>query len=404
MSSKISDIVTRVQNYSNTISQSRFDSTDIIQYTNDYVAKMQRKHNLPWTKTTTPLYVFPNVFNYAVPDDFKNFVAPQLPLTGQQRDTTYYHYTTQPEFARKSFSQNGLAMDFDFTTKLLLVNYSDSCQRELLANPCDAVDDNGHWIASGDASNLQTDSSYFRYGNGSLQFDITNATGISLISNTTVNPTDITAYKNGSYPFLSVYIPVANPTIQYELQWGSSSSDYFPLVFSEQFTKQPFSVGWNLLGGNWFDLTPIGTPDLNNMTYLGVKILNAVTASVYRINGFFFRKWVEQTLPYYSSFNFQSNGSLIPDKNKATALDDVLLGDNEYIDMAVFFNVMSVAKWKFQDSDLLSLAKADFDEAMQDLMIRYPDLQPMIQTEYFNTQYLDDYDNSSSSGSYWSRW
>lgn len=369
----ISDIFNKIQRYADNIS-GRFDINDVLDYTNDFVKQMRRDHKLPWTKVQTPFYVYPDVIEYQVPNDFDDLIKPQKNYPAN--DDTYFKYTTQPELARNTGQWNKIATDFRGNTKFLAIRYPSTGKITTIDNFSTV----GSWVRTGSSATVSLDTANYILGTGSIALKLNDTTDVG-IENAAYPALDMTDLQfNGTF-FCWLYIP-ALPLTSLTVYWGQSSGNAWQKTSTTQYNGAPFQVGWNMIGMPWERvLSFVGSPTTGAVDYFRLFLDNPQVGT-YKFNGFQFKTFEQLNLPYYSIYNFTSAAGV--NKEFATAQDDIVLGEIEYLSMAEQYVLMQIAKYQVKDADLAGLAKTDYDMAYLKLRAQYPDLTPRIQTNYYD--------------------
>src|SRR3990167_9452594 len=337
----VSDFISRVRNYINSNTQGRVEDSDIQDYINEWFRFSRTRYLLPWSERTTELKVFPGIFSYASPSDFVTAKPPQRQISASQNDDTAFHSTTQKEFARNRFLANYFDVTWERDTKYLQIRYTNTLG-EQVGHTLDSVDDNGTWAVAGDGSSLVADSGIFREGSASLRFDVTNSSNSVTLTNSDMTAIDLSAstssvtnpdFKNNSYVFFWVYLPVTGVT-SIAIKWGSGSGDYYTNSATANYDGSALRVGWNLIGVAW-PTTDTGTPDDEAINYLQVTLTGATTGNGYRVDHISFKKWVNLDLHYYSNQLCTNTGGTYQESISASS--DVIIGDLDFIEGAVYF-------------------------------------------------------------------
>lgn len=384
----VSDFTNRVRNYINSNTQGRVEDSDIRDYINEWFRFTRTRYLLPWSERTTELMVFPGVFNYAAPSDFVTAKPPQRQISADINDDTAFHSTTQKEFARNRFSTNFFDVTWERETKYLQVRYIQTVG-EQIAHTMDTVTDNGTWAVGGDGSGLVSDTGIFREGSASLRFNVTNSsksTTLTISDMTAINLSASTStvtnpdFKNNSYVFFWVYLPVTGMTSA-AIRWGSSSSDYYSASATTNYDGSAFRVGWNLIGVAW-PTSDTGTPDDTAINYLLVTLTGAATGNGYRVDHITFKKWVNLDLHYYSNQLAKNNaGTYI---ESVSANDDEILGDLDFIEGAIYFVGKSCAEYKLSDATMRAIFEPKLQYALRQLDRRYPSQEFKVSSSYIN--------------------
>lgn len=380
MSLIVSDAIARGQTIINSIDAARVEDSDWIQFFNNWLRYSRQNYNLPWARKVTPIKLFPGVIEYALPSDFAHVIAPQVPYP--EDDTNNFLYTSETELAQNLTSRNTLSLAFKDGTQYLLCRKKNETVGESIIHDCESVTSNGTWVGSGTATNVRVDNDIFRYGSGSIAFDCSGS-GTATLSNSTLTAVDLSDFEDKSYGFLQFFIPSGVSPTSITLKWGTDSSNYWSKTVTVQQNGAAFIADdWNLCSFQWFDATEVGTPSSSSIGYVEVECAGATAASLYRIDQISFKKFSLEDFNYYSSYLVQSSGGTR--KESITLVDDVFLGVTEFEDCSIFYAASMIGTFILKDSDLASAARSEFERAFNALKIKYPDLSPSVQTEYYS--------------------
>lgn len=144
----------------------------------------------------------------------------------------------------------------------------------------DYLNTDGNWLADttgSDAVNL-TDNNYeFKFGSGSLQFDVDVSQTVNnkaTIYTSGINSTDLTRYKDSGGFLFEIYIPDASEVSSINLFWGSDNTadpstkaNYFSETVTSDINGDDFINGWNTVLVDWRDATEVGSPDVTDIGY-----------------------------------------------------------------------------------------------------------------------------------------
>lgn len=177
-------------------------------------------------------------------------------------------------------------------------------------DPFDAANSNGLWVAGNDASGLYSEPLNYVEGNGSLGMNLSGATGIGSILNTTASITDLSRFLYEDASFLFIWIPsgTSSRITSIDLLRGESASAYRHVTVSTKGDGTAFTDGWNFLVLSWISGSSFGSPTNLLNTYRKLTInYTAGTA----INGFLVDNWTDDLgsqyeMEYYSECLFRS--------------------------------------------------------------------------------------------------
>lgn len=258
------------------------------------------------TKRITPLLtpVYYQVFDYALPDDVKgNKIIDLIPLQQKnKRDIVYGTYNQNFDVYKFSSPRDQMTVISDTGNKYLRINYNNKSLSTVL-DQVTGISANGLWVASGTASNLMVNNQVTNSALPTVSFDAT--IGTAIITNSTLNPQDLSNHFNQGCTFFTLYFPDASAFTSVKIKIGSSSSDYYVSNdLTTQFNNFAVKNGYNQFGVSFADMTKVGNPDLTKVNY--VEILPVFSADVCGVSfcqiqnslGFLFE------LEYYSKFLF----------------------------------------------------------------------------------------------------
>lgn len=262
------------------------------------------------TKRIVPLgaQLFEQVYDYPLPVDVKGNkivdIAPQVDRRLSDQFSQTYNEAFDVNKARNGFP----LFTVNFNTAVKTVRISKNLVVPIIINNADQINDNGTWTVGGDATNLTQDNINFVVSSSSLRFDITGATGISFLENSTMAAVDLTRDLNQGVEFDWIYASDPTNLTSVELRWGSSSGDYWTNTVTTSWVQTFFETGWNQLGFPWEGATVVGSPDVTNVQYLRITFNTTVGIPIYnmRINGFSSRLGSIYNIEYYSKYIFRS--------------------------------------------------------------------------------------------------
>lgn len=136
----------------------------------------------------------------------------------------------------------------------------------------------GTWEAdtvNTDATNVAVDVNEYVEGGASLSFDIDvsqSGNNYATVSNSTLNTIDLTANSDIGSWILEVFIPDALTISSYTLYWGSDSSNYWSVTKTTDIDGSALADGWNTLKFDWENATQTGTPDVEAVEYIAIRV------------------------------------------------------------------------------------------------------------------------------------
>lgn len=253
--------------------------------------------------------IFNSVYDYALPNDLKGTkvidIRPQANRTLLDRYVQGYNqdfdvaksYTLQPNFTINY--ANGIKT-IRIDNNLLPIG--------AVLNQANTISGDGLWTTGGNANNLTQDNLNFVVGASSLSFNISASGSTAFLVNSTNPPLNLSNQINQSNIFFYTYLPTGSDFTSIEIQWGSSSSNYWTQTMTGTQEGTVFQNGWNLIDAEWKTATQVGSPDVTNITYL--KVIwnyNGTQQTAVRLNGIDSQLGAISQIEYYSKFIFRDS-------------------------------------------------------------------------------------------------
>jgi len=293
--------------------------TDINAFVNESVRVTNGRLDMRPTRRKAALdpNLFTNVYRYAVPADLKKERIFDIePQVNTEQGPRYYMVNSE-EFSRLRDRSDGMiAVDEYNGSRTLLISATVNNKSFLISNLDTLTSGGGTWELFGDAENLTSDSDNFVEGNGSINWDISAAGGVTAgIKNTDLNSFDLDdEYLGGDgVAFVWAYLNSATNVTNFILHLGSSESAYHSKTVTSAHNSTAFAAGWNLLKFDLTSLTDTGVPDDDAITYAAIymtKTAGKVSETDYRFDQLILRKGKHQNLKYYGSYPWQNTSSV----------------------------------------------------------------------------------------------
>ncbi len=251
--------------------------------------------------------IFSQVYDYTLPVDLKGTkiidIRPQANRT--YRDLYFNGYNQAFSIGKTYTYQPNFTVQLNTGLKTIRID-NNLITNGVQLNQADTVTGDGLWVASGNASNLGQNNLQFVVGASALQFDISTGPGAAVLTNSTINPLNLSGQNNQAQIFFYTYLPVASNFTSIEIKWGSSASDYWTQTLYATNVGTAFGNGWNLLQANWETATAVGNPDNTNVGYLQVvwNYTGAAQEGVL-LNSIYSRLGVISEIEYYSKYLYQ---------------------------------------------------------------------------------------------------
>lgn len=241
---------------------------------NDALNDLRTEFDVPTAEYVVQMPFFSRQYQYPWQSGMKDILA--IRDNYNIPDQTEFSRVDENIFWRGTDPRNTFSDHNEGTVKYLLANLKNPTLGQTMVNDCTAYNSNGTWVANtatSDAANVRTDNLYFRYGSGSVAFDIIvgqSVNNYAEIYNSTMRPVDLSgsAYKNIAELFGDIYLPSFAGFTSFTFRWGSDASNYYEVTVTTQAALQSFMAGWNILGFDWTLATTVGTPVNSAIDYL----------------------------------------------------------------------------------------------------------------------------------------
>ena len=271
------------------------------------------------TKRSTSLALFRDVYDYASPADLKGNkvidIRPQVNRTTADSFSQNYSEAFDEEKSATNYPKFQVA--FESGTKYIRITKPSLKKGTLLDGMTSVL----KWAAGGDVTDMTEDTTYYKYGNKSIVFDLDGSGTSGYIENTSVGSIDLSEHEDKSSIFVWVYIPDKSIITKFDLRWGKSASVRWNKTVTEP-AYGSFINGWNLLKFDWNGATKTGSPDSSDIDFLRLTITYDGTADTdFRVDE------IRSTLPeinemvYYSKYLF-SDGTTGSFKETISTNDD----------------------------------------------------------------------------------
>ena len=325
--------------------------------------------------------IFNSVYDYALPIDVKGTKIIDIrPQVNRQK------YENPSQAFSKNFDLGktypGMQFNVDFNSSIKTIRLKDSfLPQGAEINQCDAVQGNGLWSASGNASNLKTDNVNYASGSGSLSFDLSAAGSQGILSNSTMSSQDLTTYLNQGTFFLWAYLPTGADFSSITLRIGSSNTKYYEISTSVTQQNTIFENGWNLLSFNWLGATVVGVPDITKINYCAVLYnYNGNAQTAVRLDSITLSLGTIFDIVYYSKYMFR-DASTNAFQEKVTDDSNLINLDTESFDL-IFNQLCLIVAQQQQGFSALQFDASYFAKAYEDAKTKY---KSVYKSEYQKT-------------------
>lgn len=257
---------------------------------------------------STPFY--DNVNDYAIATDYKGMLDIR-PTANRNTQPGLSHYSqTTPRQFNERLTPDSFSIRWNNMIRTLRAQVLPSCSVAML-DSFDGASANGLWVASVDAGALYTEPLNYVQGNGSLGINLSGATGVGKITNTTVPAAlDLSALLNEDASPIFLWIPVGTSSRFSSVTFvrGDSASAYRSVTVTARADGSAFADGWNLLLPTWSLGTNTGSPTNTSNQYRVITINYTVGAA---INGVLLDNWTNSLgtlyeMEYYSDCLFRT--------------------------------------------------------------------------------------------------
>jgi len=357
---------------------------------------LKRTIRPPWNLKKGSLKVFSGVLEYPVASDHD-----ELAFLDDPKNPSYYsdrprfRYTSLKEFYENPDDRNDLAEIWDEGTKYLGVRYNpiDGDQAVRL----DDAEDDDYWTGSGDAGTPVEDTTFYKFGNGSIRVPITSSTGTATIKNTLLTAYSDSEYKK-KYHFKWVYLDAVPTSITLRLH--IDASNYLETSgITTQFNGQSLKAdSWNLVAQDLNTATETGTVSTtSSFAYEECDLVGASTGTYY-FDKSEILEWSLMDYWYYSNYNIATVGEEVANQeyfmnsSEVYSTDSQLVGDSEWADVIMYEAMLIALTDKEVKENVMSLIYSKRNQAWDDLISKYPSLEPLMTTlKYgFTNDFLTD--------------
>ncbi len=328
------------------------------------------------TKRLQPISgtVYNGVFDYPVATDLKgNKVIDIAPQVGRYPSDLWLQFYNQ-EFDRTKglpWSNDMFSVLYNTGIRTVRIN-APFLPSPVTLNDASVITGNGTWSAGGTASNLQVDNVRYAAAGSSLEFDAT--TGAGYIVNSTSQAVNLTSVANQSVLFAYVYMPTASQFTSVNLQWGSSSSNYYSVTKTVTQQNTAFQDGWNLIAFPWLGATVVGTPNSGSITYLKVTCNITANQTGIHVNGIYSNLGSILNMEYYSKYLFRDSITGAFQESVTDGSNLINLDTDSY--NLLFYMVMSFAVQQQQGLDGIFFDSGYFENKYNAGVQKYRQMYP----------------------------
>jgi hypothetical protein len=334
-----------------------------------------------------PIRLLDEVYSYTAPSDIQGHKIIDLNPIAKVRSSRFEWNNVHPSlFERyKSSGRAILCVTSNGSQRILKANVSGN-ENSTVISELDSITDGGTWTAVGTASDLETDSTTFLHGNGSVKFDIGAGTqdGIDIAL---TSASDIEKYIADGSVYVSVSLPSTSGVTGVTVRLGSSSSAYLECSVTSDISGNNITSGFNTFRLKLSDGTETGTPDYENIDYAAVLIdKDTTTLTGVRVDKLMVGAGTQHILDYYSRFGWQSASGTW--KENSTLDTDVLNAEQEEFDLVAEYCFIECAKAarEYQDID-----KKELEVMRRKYLMNNTDCSIRMVNDFYNISSMKNY-------------
>ncbi len=330
-------------------------------------------------KYVTPIRMLDDIFDYAAPSDIQGHKVIDLTPVTAERSFRYQWSNVHAEvFDRmRSIGKPVLCVTSNGSSRVLKAAVADDALKVMLSE-MDSITDGGTWAAVGTASDLETDSTTYLYGSGSIKFDIGAGTqdGIDVTLDASV---DILSQISDGSIYVSASLPSVTGVTGITVQVGSDSSNYIECSATSDIAGNSLTSGWNLFRLKLSDGTETGSPDYENLDYISLLVdKDATPLTGVRFDRIMVGTGSQHFLSYYSRYGWRTSAGTWQDAS--TADTDILNAEEEEYQMIVESCVEQCALSAREEKDAMYSVKK-LIMMKKDYLMKNPDTSLPLESD-----------------------
>lgn len=295
--------------------------------------------------------VHDDVYNYALPSDFKKLID-LIPQDNRNSwDDAYRRYAGEFDL-QKAIKNKVVSIEGSEGSKIIRINWK-SRQGKVI-HTMNSVTDNGTWSAVASATGISANTIFKKSGSASIEFNIV-ASGDG-IQNTTMSSVDLTDEDEVGDFFVWVYLGTVPTSIS--ARWGNDlTTNYWSSTAqTTQADGTAFKVGWNLIKFAWSTATETGTVAPATIDAFRITFVSSAQNNV-RVDNIVCSIGRNFDIKYYSKYILKNTaGTWI---NKTSSDTDVCVLDSDAIQIYHLENLISAAQQSQNNSKDIELAKKE---------------------------------------------
>lgn len=252
---------------------------------------------------------YQNVQDYVIATDYKRMIdiRPQANRT-EQPGLSHFDQTSPRQF-NEALTPDSFSIRWNNMIRTLRAQVLPDGNVDTF-DTFDGPTSNGSWAASVDASGLYTEPLNYVQGNGALGLNLSGATGVGKIINSTAAVIDVSVLLNEDASMMFVWIPSGNAArfTSFALSRGDSAAAYRTVTVTTKADGTAFTDGWNFLLFQWGNGVNTGSPTNTLNTY---RIFSIGYSTGAAINGVLLDTWsndlgTQYEMEYYSEYLFRT--------------------------------------------------------------------------------------------------
>lgn len=278
---------------------------------NRMLARIDLEETRRTVTMTTPFY--DNVNDYNLVTDYKGMIdiRPQANRMSQP-GRSHYGETSARQFNER-LTPDTFSIRWNNMIRTLRAQVLPSGNVAQM-DSFDSATANGSWAAEGDASGLYQEIINFVEGGASLGMNLSGATGLGDIVNSTAAVADLSQlrYQDASALFFFIPVGYSSRFNSFALRRGSDAGNYKEATVTTKADGTAFTDGWNFLLFYWSTAANTGAPDDTKNTYRRFGINYDVGTA---IPGCLIDNWTDALgnlyeIEYYSEYLFRTSAGV----------------------------------------------------------------------------------------------
>jgi hypothetical protein len=269
--------------------------------------------------------VHDDVYNYALPSDFKKIID-LIPQDNRNEWDRAYRTLAGRFDLQKAIKNRVISIEGNDGSKIIRINWK-SRQGKLIHN-MNSVTSNGTWSAVASATGISANSIFKKTGSASIEFNIV-VTGDG-IENTTMSAIDLTDEDEVGDFFIWAYFGTVPTSLSIRFGNDLTANYWTSTAQTTQADGTAFKVGWNLLKFSWSTASETGTVAPATIDAFRITVVSSAQNNV-RIDNIMCSIGRNFDIKYYSKYLLKNaTGTWI---NKTSNDTDVCVLDSDAIEI-----------------------------------------------------------------------